>query len=238
MVQQIRIPHNWNVPDSIRQRVADIAGAQRALEADGHLLLILHKLPDAESAQRDLRMFWRSAEGEWASNDFGPGVKSLQRHIGEYNDRVNALEDDEHRADSADEYFQIRREITPIHRAAKNMSESLSLAYQMFSDDRGLLGCRNFAAGVERTAELLKDDATYGLEFSMAKQAEAQALAGHRQNLITSIFFPILTFAAIFGMNLDHGLEHKPIWLFWILVMIGVSIGFMMKTLVFRAAID
>ena len=93
---------------------------------------------------------------------------------------------------------------------------------------------RNLASTVERTAELLKEDATYSLEYFMAKQAESQALAGHRLNLIAAIFFPILAFASIFGMNLEHGFDHEAPWLFWLFVAIGIVIGMVLASLVFR----
>ena len=96
-------------------------------------------------------------------------------------------------------------------------------------------GCRNLAATVERTAELVKEDTTYGFEHFMAEQAESQALAAHRLNLVAAIFFPILAFASIFGMNLAHGFDSKSPYLFWLLVTLGVVFGFAMKSLVFRS---
>ena len=45
MEQKITIPHSWQVPASISARIAEVPGTQRCLEADGHLVLILHKLP-------------------------------------------------------------------------------------------------------------------------------------------------------------------------------------------------
>ncbi len=234
MEQKITIPHNWQVPASISARVAEVPGTQRCLEADGHLILILHKLPTPASAQRYVRLFWRSPDGTWASDDLGAGINALQRHVTEFNDRVLKLEEKEHGATSPEEYFQIRREVTPIYRSAQHMSATISRSYEMFQDDRGLLACRNLAATVERTAELVKEDATYGLEYFMAKQAESQALAGHRLSLIAAIFFPILVVASIFGMNLEHGFEHKAPLLFWLLVASGIVIGMVMNFVVFR----
>ncbi len=234
MERKVVVPHNWQVPDQIRHGIAEVAGTQRVLEADGHLVLILHKLPSVHSAKRELRMFWRSPDGKWASDDLGAGIDALQRHVIEFNSRVLQLEDMENNATSADDYFHIRTEVAPIHRAAQNMSAAISRAYEACPDDRGLLICRNLAASVERTSELVKDDATYGLEYTMAKQGELQALASHRLNLIAAVFFPILAFAAIFGMNLDHGFEHKPTWLFWLFVAFGIAIGLAMKSIIFR----
>ena len=234
MEQKITIPHKWQVPASITARIAEVPGTQRCLEADGHLILILHKLPTQTGAQGYRRLFWRSPDGTWASDDLGAGINALQRHVTEFNDRLLKLEAKENRATTAEEHFHIRHEVTPIYRAAKNMSATISRGYEMFLDDRGLLACRNLASTVERTGELLKEDATYGLEYFMAKQAESQALAGHRLNLIAAIFFPILAFASIFGMNLEHGFEHKAPWLFWLFVASGIVIGMVMKLLVFR----
>ena len=234
MAEKVSIPQNWQVPASISARIAEVPGVQRLLEADGHLVLLLHKLPTPASAQRDIRLFWRSPDGTWASNDLGAGIMALQRHVTEFNDRVLQLEEEEHRATSAQEYFQIRHQLIPIYRAARNMSATISRGYEMFPDDRGLLACRNLAATVERTAELLREDATDGLEYLMAEQAELQALAGRRLNIIAAIFFPILAFASIFGMNLYHGFENKAPWLFWLFVAIGILIGMAMMFIVFK----
>ena len=204
MEQTVTIPHNWQVPASISARIAEVPGTQRCLEADGHLVLILHKLPTPASTKRHLRLFWRSPDGTWLSDHLGAGINALQQHVTEFNDRVLKLEDKESRATSAEEYLQIRREVSPIYRAARNMAVTISRGYEMFLDDRGLLACRNLAATVERTAELLKEDASYSIQHFMAKQAESQALAVRRLNLIAAIFFPILVFAAIFGMNLEQ----------------------------------
>ena len=163
----------------------------------------------------------------------GQGINALQRHISEYNDHVLKLENDEHQATTAYDYHRIRHEIAPIDRAAHNMAATLSRAFELCPQDAGLLACRNLATTVERTSELLKDDATFGLEYAMAKQAESQANASHRLNIIAATFFPILAFASIFGMNLDHGLEHlySP-WLFWGLLVFGISLGFIAKSLI------
>lgn len=231
--QRIVVPHNWELPESMRQSIAEVPGTQRAIEAEGHLILILHKLPIAGSSQRELGMFWRSSDGTWKSNELGGGIQALQRHVNEYGNRALELEDMENKAVAADDFFYVRNEIAPVHRAAKNMFAAISRAYEILPTDKGLLICRNLAASVERTTELLKDDVTYGIEYAMAKQAEAQSLASHRLNLIAAVFFPILSFAAIFGMNLDHGFEGKSTWVFWSFVAVGVSLGLIMKVIVF-----
>ncbi len=233
MDRKIVVPSRWQVPKSIRGSVSEVPGSQRALEAEGHLLLILHRLPAAQSGRRELRMFWRNPDGKWESDELGSGIDALRKHVTEFRRRVQEIEAMENRATSADDYFRIRSEVAPVYRAAKNMSAAISRALELCPDDRGLLVCRNVAASVERTSELLKDDATYGLEYTMTKQAESQALASRRLNLIAAVFFPIMAFSSIFGMNIDHGFEHRAKWVFWLFVTGGITVGLMMTTLVF-----
>lgn len=236
MEKKITIPKDWEIPAAISVRVAEVPGTQRCLEAEGHMILILHKLPSTDSARRDLSLFWRKPEGTWKSDGFGHGLMALRQHVIEFNEKVMKLEVEENEAVSAEDYFQIRREISPIYRAAQHMLVTISRAYDLFPEDRDLLICRNLASTAVRTAELLKEDATHGLEYFMAKQAESQALASHRLNLIAAIFFPILAFASIFGMNLSHGYEDESPWLFWLVVIIGITTGWVMKSLVFKVS--
>jgi len=39
------IPRDWKLPDTLRSRFGDEGGRQRALFAEGHLLLVLHEVP-------------------------------------------------------------------------------------------------------------------------------------------------------------------------------------------------
>jgi Mg2+ and Co2+ transporter CorA len=219
--------------------MAEVPGAQRVLEGDGHLLLILHKLPTSSRRIRELRLFWRNSAGEWSASELGKGIKALQQHVAEFNEHLLKLEDAERAAASAEEYYQIQRAISPIHRTGKHMAATLARAHELVPEDQGLLACRNLAATVERASELLKEDATHGLQYAMAKHAESQALAGHRLNLVAAIFFPIMAFAAIFGMNITHGLEElgRP-WLFWALLVLGIFLGFVMRSIVFGIKLE
>lgn len=233
MKPKITIPHKWKVPTAISSRIAEVLGTQRCLEAEGHLVMILHKLPSPDDATRYVGMFWRNPDGKWESDDGHAGIAALERHVTQYSNQVMKLEEKGDEAASAEDYFRVRREVAPILRAARNMYATISRGYEIAPDDRGLLACRNLAYTVERTAELLKEDATYGLELFNAKQAESQSLAAHRLNFIAAIFFPMLAFASIFGMNLVHGFEDQGVWLFWVFVALGILAGLLMALLLF-----
>ena len=59
MTNRSILPAVWQVPQEFRDRLGDRAGRQRAMAADGHLLLVLHRPPGPEDAERSGRFFWR-----------------------------------------------------------------------------------------------------------------------------------------------------------------------------------
>jgi len=88
------------------------------------------------------------------------------------------------------------------------------------------------ASEVAWTAELIQLDAGNALEFHIAKQAETQASlsrdlakASYRLNVMASIFLPLACIASVFGMNLEHGLSHSSVALFWTVLIGGVLLG-------------
>ena len=88
-----------------------------------------------------------------------------------------------------------------------------------------------------RGFELLLANARLALDYRLAKQAEAQtqaALAGTRAqlklNTLAALTFPLMTVAAVFGMNLHHGLENQAGWLFWAVFAAGLVLGLVVKS--------
>ena len=86
-------------------------------------------------------------------------------------------------------------------------------------------------------ADLAYQDAQNTLGYTAALQAESQAAAGyqmavsaHRLNILAAFFFPMATLSAIFGVNLQTGLEQQSAPLpFLALVSISVICGFVLK---------
>ena len=84
---------------------------------------------------------------------------------------------------------------------------------------------------MERTAELLLQDAQFGLNFTVAKQAEAQSalaqqmsVTAHRLNLLAALFLPLTALASIFGMEIHSQVKDTPTN-FWLICLLGVLIG-------------
>ncbi len=233
------LPSMWAVPQVFRDRFGDRVGKQRLMVADGHLLLVLHDPPQPEQMGREGRFFWRAADGAWSSNGLGSGVHALKKQLDNYTQALAALEDAEERAELADDYFDILQDLTPLARAARNMHDVLQEAREAEADDRNLIVCRDAAYAIQRTADLLQADTKNGLECDIARRAEEEAKssremarAAHRLNTLAALFFPIVTFASIFGMNLQSGLEqaYGP-WLFWAAAAAGIVGGIVLKAL-------
>jgi hypothetical protein len=85
---RVSIPHDWHVPGTFLKRLGDSVGRQRAMQAEGHLLLILHEPPVPGVAERKGRLFWRDPKGSWRSKPLGDGPQALKRHVNEFGDRV------------------------------------------------------------------------------------------------------------------------------------------------------
>lgn len=217
MQQSSLLPTVWEVPEIFRKRLGAKVGRQRAMQADGHLLLVLHEPPSHDDDERKGRFIWRKPDGEWTSSDLGGGAGVVGKHLDQFADNLQQCDELEDRAATAEEYFSLIETLSPIQRAARNLHTVLQDARQMFPDDRDIINFRDRAYDIARTAELLYSGSKNGLDFAIAKRAEEQAqasrqmsVASHRLNLLVAFFFPLATLSAIFGVNLQHGLEDSP----------------------------
>lgn len=208
------VPPQWDVPDVFRRRLGDRVGRQRAMYGEGHLLLILHAPPQGEEPERQGRLFWRRPDGVWKANHSHGDIKALDEHLDEFRHILEVLDDREHAATSAAEYFEILSTLTPLYRTIRNLHLALQQARTELNEARDVINFRDEAYELERQADLLLQDSRNTLEFSIAKQTEAQARAGHhmavaahRLNVLAAFFFPIATLSAFFGTNMRHGFE-------------------------------
>jgi hypothetical protein len=220
--QKPLLPATWTVPDVFRDRLGESAGRQRAMFEDQHLLLVLHAPPGPDDEKREGRFFWRKQDGSWASTTGATGQMALDAHLAEYDEILDALDEREERAHSADDYFELMRQLNPIVRATRNLHTALQQAREMVRDDKRIINFRDQAYSLERRAELLASDTKNTLEYAIARRSEEQAAAGekmavaaHRLNLMAAFFFPLATLSAIFGVNLRHGLEPERFDSLW-----------------------
>lgn len=236
------LPSAWDIPQTIRARLGREAGRQRAMLHDGHLLLVTHVLPDARQIARKAAFFWRKPDGSWkAAGDASGGLGGLTALIETYRARVVQLEDRVEVAQRAADYHEVLHAVAPVLRAARNLHKTLQEARDMAPADTALIALRDSAYEIERTADLVGSEAKSGLDFVVARQAEAQAeqsahiaRSNHRLNLTVALFLPITALGSMLGVNLHHGFEGtaQP-WLFWAAMALCLVVG-----LVLRARID
>lgn len=233
------IPHNWDVPQVFRDRFGTRAGRQRVMHADGHLLIVLHEVPDPEQPdERKGRLFWRKPDGSWKATGSGAtNIAALRAHVESFDAAGDALEARIDKATRARDWFEILQASAPLVRTARNLSRTLQEARELAKADRELIAVRDHAQEVERAAELLHGQARDGLDFTIARNAEDSAArtqhvveSGHRLNLIAAMFLPITALGSLLGMNLVHGLEtwQQP-WAFWAVAAVAFLLGVVVR---------
>ena len=233
------IPHTWQVPEAFRERMGNQAGRQRCRTHAGHLLVILHELPDPDAPQhRDARLYWRTPDGTWNSSSGGPpGIATLRAHVETFVEAAARLEATGDQAQSADHWFGLVHDAGPLLRSARNLHRTLQEARDAAKDDRALISVRDLAGDAERSFELTHAHAQEGLEYTIARRAEEQSRdaqhmleAAHRLNMIAAVFLPVTAVATLLGMNLRHGLEDWPApWTFWITLGLCFMFGLWIK---------
>jgi hypothetical protein len=237
------LPADWGVPPVFRQRLGESAGRQRIMEANGHLLIVLHAPPGADEAGRRGRFFWRDPQGTWKAAPRAEQVSSLGDHLITYRATIETLEQAEEDAQTASEYFQLLDHLAPLARAARNLHDVVQQARDAIPVDRRLIVARDEAYEISRRADLLYDDAKNGMEFAMARQTEALAesshqmsASSHRLNVLVAFFFPIATLMTILSANLTHGLEkldqqHGP-WVLGACIVGGLVLGMVITAII------
>lgn len=251
----MQVPNNWDLPDEIRRRFGlKGAGHQRAMVAEGHLLLILHVLPlekreghKAEKKKlgsRQAIFFWRSRDGQWRCDQNSSGLRSLQQHLKSYAMASDSLSQRLGDAQWADDYFQLLQRIAPVELAAKNLHTTLQSAREGIPEDRDIIDLRDWAREIERSLSLLYVSTKNALDFYMARQAEEQARVGAqsikigtRLNLLAALFFPLTAIASLFGMNLASGFEATS-GMFMLVLITGIGAGILTQRWVLDTSND
>ncbi|MBI4821731.1 MAG: hypothetical protein HY791_36055 [Deltaproteobacteria bacterium] len=230
------LPSSWEVPEVFHSRLGKSAGRQRTMSHEGHLLIILHDVPEPGVPERTGVFFWRNPQAEWKTSVAGAGLPGLKELLERYAKAIDAREAELHQASSVGDLLPIRRAAVPIARSSRNVHAALQAAREAASDDRELIILRDRAYEIERAAELLLEDVKTAIDVETAEQAELQAELAHqvsmtaqRLNLLVGFFVPISAIASFFGMNLKNGLEEAPPGLFWVILGVGLVFGLMLR---------
>lgn len=231
------VPEDWNVPSAIRVRLGEKAGKQRAMFADGHLLIILHKVPRPNVLEREGAYFWRDPSGRWLATVPGDGIAALRQFVESYDAAVDKLEEQFHHARQTSEHFPILQHIVRVSRASRHVYEALQKAREAVKDSRDLIDLRDRASEIDRASDLLHTDVKNALDYAIARENEAQTRAsnelsrmGHRLNTLAAWFLPLTALASVFGMNYASGFDRESPGVFWTVLIVGVATGFALRT--------
>jgi len=233
------IPKLWTtIPDAIRNRVGREPGPQRAMVEEEHLLIILHQIPGPDDDSRRPALFWRLPDGSWKSQPNAGGILALQNHLAAFAARLDELDKEDRAAQTATEYHKVLEAIAPVLRSSRGLQRALQQAREFVKADRDLINLRDSAASIERNAELLLQDAQFGLNFTVAKQAEAQAQSSqrmantsHRLNVLAALFLPLTALTGLFSMSVRADIADTPLN-FWLIACTGVIVGLVMSSVV------
>lgn len=238
------IPADWELPTVLRIGIGHGPGRQRVLEADDHLLLLLHDVPKHHEVERAGQLFWRQPDGDWLCSLPGAGPSGVEQLLLAYSKATNQLTDAVEAARSSESCFKVLGHLSPLARSTRNMYTTLQEARNLRSDDPQLLDWRDQAYDLSRHVELLQNDAKTALDFEVARQAELQAEASHqmaasahRLNVLAAFFFPVATLAAVLGANLQNvftGISPKAALA--VMLFVGLILGGGLTYLITRPA--
>lgn len=234
MTRNVELPPGWKLPEEIVRRLGSSSGRQRVISENDNILIVLHKPPLKHESHRESVFLWRNEKGIWDVSERGGGLNSLDDFLENYVRIEEALDDGYEKAANASDFFELLEKIAPVQRAVKNMSKTLQEARQVVGEE--LVDHRNKAEELHRNIELLYIDCKNGLDYAIAKKTEEQSemqrqalAAGHRLNIIMALFLPITAVASLLGMNIPHGLESSPSWMFGLIVGVCSMLGLFMR---------
>lgn len=241
-------PATWDLPEKLAARLGKTAGRQRVIAEDDDVLIVLHRPPAEDDDERVPFVVWRDARATWRGSvagkegPIGQGLAALQHHLGQFGERLTELDARADAATSASEHFAVLGASQPLHRTLRNAHRALQELRERLPEQVELVALRDRAYELERTAELLVEDAKNGLEFTIAKQSEAQAKVAaqiadesRRLNLLAAICLPISALQTLVGASLATGLEGLPQPLtFWALLGAAVLLGLGLRQAITR----
>jgi hypothetical protein len=238
----IRLPHfAQDLPQAIKGRLGQKGvGKQRAMIADGHLLLVLHRPPQPGTREREGAFFWRKPDGAWIAVQ-GEGLTRLGQHLDEFEKVEATLSQDYSRAQNAEDYFRILEQAAALLHTTKSLHATLQAAREGIPQDRNLIDVRDRAYDLERTMDLLYTHTKNALDFQLARQSENQSRISaqsvnlaNRLNVLAAVFFPLMALSGVFGMNLSSALEQASGGAFWMVLIAGIFLGFVLCWWVLR----
>lgn len=204
------LPEDWDVDPALRAQLGDEEGNMRSIACSGDLLVLLAEVPVEGDTDRDQVIYWWQGDsGRWECSVPGWDEHPLKL-IRAYESALENIECRLETSDRADQVYGILDELVPFTRSGRGLLRAFAEARSAFPEERQLILLRDRAAGIQRLADHLLQDARHALSFIAAKHAEEQADAAQRLNRIVLFFLPLTALSGAFGMNVPNLLESQP----------------------------
>lgn len=108
-------------------------------------------------------------------------------------------------------------------------------AREAMAEDERLIDLRDRAAGFKTAADLLLQDAGYGLNFTVARRSEEEADAARRLNVLAAIFLPLTAATGLFSMTMKSGTGFEDLpSSFWLVGGGGLVVGLILARMLGR----
>jgi hypothetical protein len=222
------IPAAFEPEQEILDQLSNRPGAQRCVVGRYELLLIVHEVPKHGTTEREAVIFWRREDGFWMDPQGGRGLRRLSEVVERFAAEVRGFEGSLRETASPAETFSVARAAGPLARCAKNLTIAIEQALAQDEDSKELRSLRDRVREVDRGAELLNQEARLTLEFRQSERTGSMPEVGKsgkiafQFNVLAAAFLPLLTLAAVFGMN---GGPHLGLVAFWLTFAAGIGLG-------------
>ena len=204
MPQVPALPAHFNPEPELREQLGRRPGAQRCIEGNEELLLIVREVPKASGKGTPI-FFWRRHDGRWTQAG-GLGLNELGALLDRYEEAVGSRQAVVSQSKIAFEMIAIARSSGPLEASVRELAKALGQAVSFEPDDREMADHADRAVELQRTAEWLHEDARMTLDFLRTEQSELMHGAVQRLEhvlkrlaVIVTLFIPLMAVIMLLG---------------------------------------
>lgn len=197
MPQVPALPAHFNPEPELREQLGRRPGAQRCVEGNEELLLIVRDVPKASGKGTSI-FFWRRHDGRWTQAG-GLGLNELGVLLDRYEEAIGSRQAVVGQSKSASEIITIARSLGPLEVSVRELAMALGQALSFEPGDREMADHADRAVEIQRTAEWLHEDARMTLDFLQTQQSELMHDAVERLEhvlkrlaVIVTLFVPLM----------------------------------------------
>lgn len=204
MPQVPALPAHFNPEPELREQLGRRPGAQRCVEGNEELLLIVRDVPKASGKGSPI-FFWRRHDGRWTQAG-GLGLNELGALLDRYEEAIGSRQAVVGQSKSASEIITIARSSGPLEVSVRELAKAMGQALSFEPGDREMADHADRAVELQRTAEWLHEDARMTLDFLRTQQSELMHGAVERLELvlkrlavIVTLFIPLMAVVLLVG---------------------------------------